>query len=803
MTTLTKRRWGRRAAVVSTLALAASALALSAPAGATQSVTSERVTPGADRYATAANLALAAFPSGTNQIILVSGESFADGLSAAGLAGRVGAPILLTQAASLPASTLNAIATLDSKVAGAATVHVIGGTAAISDAVRTQLTSLGYTLNAISGANRYATSAAITATMATLAPIGSYQAAGAASALRTAIVASGEGFADALAAGPLAFKGQHPIILTASASLSAEASTALDNALVQQAIILGGTSAVSDAVKTAIEAKGITTIRVSGADRYDTAAQLAAIALKAAGGGATQGGFGFSSAKVGIMSGAGFADALASAPYWGSAAVNTIALLVGSGDTLPSQTTALIASNNATIGTVTAVGGTSAVSAAQLAAAVAAATTVTPTVTISGEQGRSTFTLTFSEKVTVGSVASNVVFARTGATVSVSTATAVSPDSSGASTTWTIGGITSSDGSTTLKTGDVITAKAGAGSTADARNSAAGTFTVPADTVKPTVVSITAPANSGVAYVTYSEPMASATATSTTSVVVTGTSAPAVTGVTLAAGTTSTYVVAFAANLAAGQTVSVPAVATDLAGNTVTPSSKIVALDTVKPTITKAVLTTTASTSAFAVAQPAATTAVTFTAVKAGAAGGVAGNAWKIKFTAGSDGSAIAIAVDNTAKRITITADLAGANAATNLALFTAWQASPANALFTISLSGGSIGTLAGVSTSDITASGGLTEASVKVTYSEPVTIDDDLYVYTDSTVFAFAEWFGYTGSWGNPELGATATFATVYSGSDPLPVAGTNEVRVTADNYFYDLSGNYNANQVVKTSAS
>lgn len=89
------------------------------------------------------------------------------------------------------------------------------------------------------------------------------------------VVASGETFPDALAAAYAAGLGTAPILLTAKDSLPDSTSTALTTLKAKNALIVGGTSAVSDAVKKAIESKGLNTTRVAGADRYDTAAQVA------------------------------------------------------------------------------------------------------------------------------------------------------------------------------------------------------------------------------------------------------------------------------------------------------------------------------------------------------------------------------------------------------------------------------------------------------------------------------------------------------------------------------------------------
>ena len=150
----------------------------------------------------------------------------------------------------------------------------------------------------IAGTNRYDTAAKVSAAM-TPGAIGSFL------GKKTAFLASGSSFADALAAGPLAYKGvvpggaPHPILLTAADALSAETDAALTAGGITQVVILGGTGVVSAAVQTAVEAKGITVIRIAGTDRNDTAAQLAGLAVKASG----LGGFGFAGANVCMANG--------------------------------------------------------------------------------------------------------------------------------------------------------------------------------------------------------------------------------------------------------------------------------------------------------------------------------------------------------------------------------------------------------------------------------------------------------------------------------------------------------------------
>src|SRR5262249_2638384 len=88
---------------------------------------------GADRYATAATIANDTFPS-SSIAFLARGDAFADALAANYLAGQQSAPILLSNPGSVPQVTIDALKGL--KVG---TVHLLGGTDALSPAVQSQL----------------------------------------------------------------------------------------------------------------------------------------------------------------------------------------------------------------------------------------------------------------------------------------------------------------------------------------------------------------------------------------------------------------------------------------------------------------------------------------------------------------------------------------------------------------------------------------------------------------------------------------------------------------------------------------
>jgi len=93
---------------------------------------------GADRYATAAGISAAGFAAGTRPIVYVAtGSVFPDGLAAAPVAGRHGAPLLLTAPSQLPAATAAELRRLNPRE-----IIVLGSTGAVSETVVDQMRAL-------------------------------------------------------------------------------------------------------------------------------------------------------------------------------------------------------------------------------------------------------------------------------------------------------------------------------------------------------------------------------------------------------------------------------------------------------------------------------------------------------------------------------------------------------------------------------------------------------------------------------------------------------------------------------------
>lgn len=281
---------------------------------------------GSDRYETALKVSQAGWTSGSDYAVIASGEGYADALCAAPLAKVNNAPILLTQKDSLSQNTLEELKRLNVKH-----VYIIGGQAVVSQAVEDQIKSqITSDIQRLSGQNRYETSVKVAEKLGTVSKV---------------VLASGEGYADALSAAPVAAIEGMPILLTPSSTLAQPTVHYIKaNTGITKTYVIGGTASVSDAAASA--APGAQ--RFSGVDRYATnAAVINGFAAD----------FDFSNAYVALGNGpAGneFADALAGSAL---AAKNKNPLII-TGKTLSSDTENIIKNKLTTTSTITVLGGT-------------------------------------------------------------------------------------------------------------------------------------------------------------------------------------------------------------------------------------------------------------------------------------------------------------------------------------------------------------------------------------------------------------------------------------------------------------
>ena len=217
---------------------------------------------GEDRYATAAAIADEVAP-GVDRVLLATGVDFPDALAAGPIAGSRGWPILLVEPDRLPQATADALDRLDP---GAITV--LGGPAAVEDTVlQAARTHTSGPVNWLEGADRYATAARV---------VDEYVDAG----VSVAYVATGLGFADALAGGPAAVVTGGPLLLVEQDDVPAATMRTLQRLRPGRIVVLGGPTAVSQDVRDRLASLTDGPVqRVAGPDRYATAAAIAAEAF--------------------------------------------------------------------------------------------------------------------------------------------------------------------------------------------------------------------------------------------------------------------------------------------------------------------------------------------------------------------------------------------------------------------------------------------------------------------------------------------------------------------------------------------
>ncbi|NQX36988.1 cell wall-binding repeat-containing protein [Herbiconiux sp. VKM Ac-2851] len=289
-----------------------------------RAITATRV-GGADRYAVAAAASAAQFPGGAPVAYVVTGESFADALSAGPAAAKEGGPLLLTRHDGLSDATAAELERLQP-----GRIVVVGGASAVSDGVLDALAAIA-PVQRIGGADRFAVSRAVLSSVFGDATAGLY-------------LATGDAFPDALAAGAAAGAAQEPVLIVDGRASALDDATAemLGDLPIERVTIVGGPAAVSEGL--ADEVSGIApTQRYGGADRFEVAAALNAAVFDFA-------------PQAFVATGADFPDALAGAAWAGRVGAP---LYVTRPDCLPAD--ALAAMRGQDVSSLTVLGGPRAV----------------------------------------------------------------------------------------------------------------------------------------------------------------------------------------------------------------------------------------------------------------------------------------------------------------------------------------------------------------------------------------------------------------------------------------------------------
>lgn len=300
-----------------------------------RSIKVERLS-GTNRYLTAIETSKKMYPNGfvsdkeEKTVILATGGTFADALSAGPLATAYGnAPILLTRSSELNVEVIEEVIRL-----GAEKVAIIGGKSAVPSSAESIFKDLGVETERISGTDRYATNRAIIEKLGNVNGL---------------FVASGQGFADALASAPIAANKGWGILLTEQSWISTAAQPIIEG---KEVVIVGGSAAVSTKVEEALKSASKLS-RVSGSDRYETLAKLL---------------WNYSSDLQGesvlISTGSNFPDALVSAPL--AVHNNAPLVLVGKNRNRNVESFLMAYTNSVRVNELAVIGGTNALNGSQI-----------------------------------------------------------------------------------------------------------------------------------------------------------------------------------------------------------------------------------------------------------------------------------------------------------------------------------------------------------------------------------------------------------------------------------------------------
>jgi putative cell wall-binding protein len=286
---------------------------------------------GLDRLATAAHASRSVYDNGAaGAVVLARADDYADALSGTPLAVSRKGPLLLTPSSHLaawPESELRRVLP-----AGGA-VYLLGGEAALSRAVATRVRDLGYVVVRLGGRDRFQTAVDVAES-----GLGSPD---------KVLLTTGTGFADALGAAVAAANTGAAVLLTAGSRPATASVDYLRRHGMREHYAVGGPAAKASP----------TSVAIVGADRYSTAAAVAARFFP-------------DPSSVALVTGTSFPDALS-----GGAAIGSRGgpLLLTATSKLSPSSRDYLAAHRSTLQHLLVLGGEAVVSAGTRAAAATAA----------------------------------------------------------------------------------------------------------------------------------------------------------------------------------------------------------------------------------------------------------------------------------------------------------------------------------------------------------------------------------------------------------------------------------------------
>lgn len=239
-----------------------------------------------------------------DNIVIASAYGYADALSGSVLAKKVNAPMLLVgKTVEESKTTMDYINTYLNK---GGKIYILGGTGVINNKFIDKFKSRGYSANNIKrlgGKNRLETCKYIADEVK-------------AEKGKGIVIASANGFADALSASVPAAIKQYPVLLTNKNSLSNEMKSVISTVQPTEVYIVGGQGVVSSNIEKEIKSlsKNAQIVRLGGKDRYETSYKI------------VENFKGDKNEALIVASGKNFPDALSGAPL--AAKLNASLLLV-------------------------------------------------------------------------------------------------------------------------------------------------------------------------------------------------------------------------------------------------------------------------------------------------------------------------------------------------------------------------------------------------------------------------------------------------------------------------------------------
>src|SRR5680860_77737 len=234
---------------------------------------------GQTRYDTSAAIALDGWTQ-SDYALLAYGENYPDALSAAPLAKKHDAPILLTSGNNLPTITKETLINLQVK-----NVFIIGGTGVIPSSIDSELQSMRITVTRIAGQDRYETATKVAQQLSSPTEI---------------FVVTGEDSADALSVAPIAALKQVPIILMPQEYMPDSVRAYLASNNIDKTYVMGDSGIIGDNVTNQFPG----TERIIGVNKYERNIKVNETFDSI-----------FSSQDICTATGEGFADALTGTAY--------------------------------------------------------------------------------------------------------------------------------------------------------------------------------------------------------------------------------------------------------------------------------------------------------------------------------------------------------------------------------------------------------------------------------------------------------------------------------------------------------